>query len=331
MKKFLFEAPIGDYLPDEFKKRAKSASKAQYDDPENPAPSSMEVTSIMMGLPSMERGKTQQLLSLALDTFYKMYPDIKNLVDKGKIRMDVGLGSGSGGRMKQQSPSSQDVEQVRNMEPELDDRIKQRNFQMARVQGNAWRKGFGSIKKIEDKIKSIDPNLYKVYDAFVRGASRFYWENTEQLERMAASGAGRMAYCDVYPDKSEKGVWVFEARAPHLPLLMMELVKGAEYYDSLMTLPKNKKVGDVLMSLTDTHKHEIQNMNFGRELTAKIETIMDLYVDGYEPELQRDLVSVLEGMGPKVYNRLMDGIVNDNQKIINEFIELCEEIIKTFE
>jgi hypothetical protein len=183
---------------------------------------------------------------------------------------------------------------------------------------------------MEDDIRAIDPNIYKAYDSFVKGASRFYWENTEQLERMAASGAGRMAYCDVYPDKSEKGVWVFEARAPHLPLLMMELVKGAEYYDSLMTLPKDKKVGDVLMTMTDTHKHEIQNMNYGRQLTAKIEYIFNEFVDGYEPELERDLVSVLESMGPRVYNRLMDGIVNDDQKIINEFINLCEEIIETF-
>jgi len=330
MRRILFERPVGDYLPDEFKKRAKEASKAQYDDPEDPAPSSMQTASIMMGLPSMERGKTQQLLSLAMNTFYEMYPDIKNLVDKGKIRMDVALGSGSGGRMKQQSPSSQDVEQVRDMDPDFEDKIKQRNFQMARVQGNAWRKGFGSIKKMEDDIKSIDPNFYKAYDAFVKGASRFYWENTAQLEAMASSGAGRVAYCDVYPDKTQKGVWVFEARAPHLPLLMMELVKGAEYYDSLMTLPKNKRSGDVLMMMTDTHKHEIQNMNYGRQLTAKIEFIFNEYVDGYEPSLERDLISVLEGMGPKVYNRLMDGIVNDNQKIINEFINLCEEIIATF-
>ena len=81
---------------------------------------------------------------------------------------------------------------------------------------------------------------------------------------MSSSGADRVAYCDVYPDKTQPGVWVFEARAPHLPLLMMELIKGAEYYDSLMNLPKNKQLGDTLMSLTDTHKHEIQNMNYGR-------------------------------------------------------------------
>ena len=117
MRKNIFEAPVGDYLPDEFKKRAKEASKNIYDDPENPAPSSMQFASIMMGMPSMERGKTQQLLSLALDTFYKMYPDIKKMVDNGRIRMDVQLGGGSGGRMKQQTPSSQDIFLMKTLIP----------------------------------------------------------------------------------------------------------------------------------------------------------------------------------------------------------------------
>lgn len=330
MKRIIFENPVGDFLPDNFKSRAKETSRLMYDDPENPAPSSQEVVSIMMGLPSKERGKTQQLVTLAINTFYSMYPDIKKLVDNGRIRMDVALGNGGGGRMKQQSPSSQDVKQVQDMDPDFKDRVKQRNFQMARVQGKAWLDGFGSIKKMKSQIDSIDPNLFNTYSKFVSGASRFYWENTEQLERMASSGQGRVAYCDVFPDKSNPGSWVFEARAPHLPLLMMELVKGAEYYDSLMNLPKNKKIGDTLMSMTDSHKHEIQNMNYGRYLQSKIKFFLEEMVDGYDPDMERDLISVLEGMEPKLYNRLMDGIVNDDQKIIDEFIKICEEIIKTF-
>ena len=79
---------------------------------------------------------------------------------------------------------------------------------------------------------AIDPSLYDSYMKFVNGASRFYWENTDMLERMASQGAGRMAYCDVYPSNENPGTWVIEAGAPHLPLLMHELIKGAEYYES---------------------------------------------------------------------------------------------------
>ena len=327
MKRILFERPVSDYLPDEFKKGAKEASKRLYDDPNNPAPSSNQVGMLMMALPRMESGKSQQLVSLALETFYKMYPHIKKLVDQGKIKMDVALGS-AGGRMKTQMPSQSSIQKAKEQDPDFEERIKQRHFINAKTQGEAWLDGFGSIKKMKDKIDAIDPNLYQNYDGFVRGASRFYWENTEMLERMASAGAGRMAYCDVYPDNSKQGTWIIEARAPHLPLLMHELVKGAEYYDSLFSLPGKKEVGDTLMGITDVHKHEIQNMNYGRSLLSKIRYILEEFVSGYEPSMESDLTFELEALGPKVYNRYMDGIVNDSNKVIQEFIAKCEEIVK---
>lgn len=211
----LYEAPIGDYLPDDYKSRAKQNAKNLYDDPRDPAPSSNQVGMLMMQLPSAERGKSSQLVKLALETFYGMYPRIKKLVDQGKIKMDAALSTSPGGRTKNQSIPTSRVEKAKESDPSFDERIKQRNFINARTQAKAWIDGFGAIKKMEDKIKAIDPSLYKPYMDFVKGASRFYWENTEMLERMASSGAGRVAYCDVYPDKSERGVYVFEARAPH--------------------------------------------------------------------------------------------------------------------
>ena len=324
----LYEAPIGDYLPDDYKSRAKQNAKNLYDDPRDPAPSSNQVGMLMMQLPSAERGKGSQLVKLALETFYGMYPRIKKLVDQGKIKMDAALSTSPGGRTKNQSIPTSKVEKAKESDPSFDERIKQRHFINARTQAKAWIDGFGAIKKMEDKIKAIDPSLYKPYMDFVKGASRFYWENTEMLERMAASGAGRVAYCDVYPDKSERGVYVFEARAPHLPLLMHELVKGAEYYDSLFSLPKEKELGDTLMGITDTHKHEIQNMNYGRDVLSKIRFFLEEYVTGYDISMESDLAFELDALGPKESNRLMDGIVRDDNKVINDFIKVCEEIVK---
>jgi hypothetical protein len=327
MKKLIYEKPVSDYLPDEFKKSAKDASKRLYDDPANPAPSSNQVGMLMMALPRLESGKSQQLVNIGLETFYNMYPHIKKLVDQGKIKMDVALGA-AGGRMKTQQPSKSSIDKAKEQDPDFDERVKQRHFINAKTQGKAWLDGFGAIKKMKDKIDAIDPNLYQNYDGFVRGASRFYWENTDMLERMASSGAGRMAYCDVYPDKSNPGTWVIEARAPHLPLLMHELVKGAEYYNSLFSLPGKKEVGDTLMCVTDVHKHEIQNMNYGRALWSKIRYLLEEFVSGYDPSMEDDLTFELEALGPKVYNRYMDGIVNDSNKIIQEFISKCEEIVE---
>jgi hypothetical protein len=324
----LYEAPIGDYLPDEFKNRAKQNAKNLYDDPRDPAPSSNRVGQLMMQLPGAERGKQSQLVKLALDTFYGMYPHIKKLVDEGKIKVDAGLSTSPGGRTKPQSIPTSRVDKAKESDPSFDERVKQRNFINARTQAKAWIDGFGAIKKMEDKIKAIDPSLYQPYMDFVKGASRFYWENTEMLERMAAHGAGRVAYCDVYPDKSERGVYVFEARAPHLPLLMHELVKGAEYYDSLFSLPKNKELGDTLMGITDTHKHEIQNMNYGRPLLSKIRFYLEEYVTGYDSSMESDLTFELGNLDPKEFNRYMDGFVNDDNDAINDFIKTCEKIVK---
>ena len=239
-KRLFLEAPVGDYLPDDFKKKAKETSQRLYNDPQNPAPSSMEVGTLMMSLPRMEGNKKNQLKDLAIQTFYKLRPWVKNLVDKDKIELDVELGSFGGGRQRSQNISQSTIQKAKDIDPDFEEKIKKRNFTNARTQGKAWLDGFGAIKKMESEIKSIDPNLYDSYNKFVTGASRFYWENTEMLERMASSGGGRIAYCDVYPSTEKPGVWVFEARAPHLPLLMHELSEGAGYYERVFS-SENKK------------------------------------------------------------------------------------------
>ena len=326
-KRLFLEAPVGDYLPDDFKKRAKETSRQLYDDPQNPAPSSNEVGMLMMRLPGMEQRKRNELKELAINALYNLRPWVKKLVDDGKLKIDADLSSGSGGRMKSQTPSSTKLSQAKEKDPKFDEKVKKRNFTNARVQGKAWLDGFGSVKKLESEIKAIDPSLYDSYLKFVNGASRFYWENTDMLERMASQGAGRVAYCDVYPSQEEPGSWVIEARAPHFPLLMHELIKGAEYYESLFSLPKDKSVGDALMSITDTHKHEIQNMNYGRAIWSKIRYFLEEFVDGYDPSMESDVTYYIEQMEPKEYNRIMQGIINDDNKVIGEFIKFCEEVV----
>lgn len=326
-KRLFLEAPIGDYLPDDFKQRAKDSSQRLYDDPQNPAPSSNEVASIMMTLPGMEGSKRNQLKDLAIKYFYQLRPWIKTLVDDGRIELKVNLGGMSGGRQKPQAVSPSKITKAKEQDPNFDEKVKKRNFTNARVQGKAWLDGFGAIKKMESDIKSIDPNLYNQYMKFVNGASRFYWENSDMLERMASTGAGRVAYCDVYPSNENPGTWVIEAGAPHLPLLMHELIKGAEYYESLFSLPSNKEIGDTIIDVADTHKHEIQNMNYGRFLISKIRYFLEEMVDGYEPSMESDIFMMIESLPETEYNKFMDGIVKDDNKIIGQFIKFCEDAV----
>ena len=273
----------------------------------------------------------QDIKELAIKSFFKLRPWVKKFVDKGKVELDVELGMGQGGRMKPQTANRREVESAMEKDPEFEDSIKKRNFTNARTQGKAWLDGFGAIKKMESEIKSIDPSLYDNYSKFVSGASRFYWENSDMLERMASSGAGRVAYCDVYPSKSKPGTWVFEVRAPHLPLLMHELIKASEYYESLFSLPKDVDLGNTIMNVADTHKHEIQNMNYGRFLWSKIRYFLEEFVDGYDSSMESDLTMMIEDLPAKDYNRFMDGIVNDDNKIIGEFIKFCEDAVKELE
>ena len=330
-KRLFLEAPVGDYLPDDFKKKAKETSRQLYDDPRDPAPSSNEVGMLMMSLPRMEGNKKDQLVNLALKAILDLRPEIKNLVKNGKIKFDANLDTSPGGRMKSQTPNPNEIEKAKQKDPNFEEKLKKRNYTNARVQGRAWIDGFGSVKKLESEIKSIDPSLYDQYVKFTNGASRFYWENTEMLERMASTGGGRIAYWDVYPDKSNPGTWIIEARAPHFPLLMHELVKGVEYYKSLFSLPEDKDISTAIVDSADTHKHEIQNMNYGRVLWSKVKYFLEEYVDGYDPSMESDIATMIEKLPEQEYNKYMDGIVNNNNQSIKEFISFCEECVEVLQ
>lgn len=330
-KNWLFEAPISDYLSDEVKNRIERTAKSLYDNPENKAPSSQEFSNLMFELPSIESEHREDLQKLAMVTFYNMYPHIKKSVDEGRIIVKATLGQGSGGRRLEQGAPESKIQKVKEIDKSFDERIKQRQIQNALTQGAAWRDGFNSVNNIEDELNSIDPRLVDKYKKFGSGASRFYWENTAQLERMAQSVTGRIAYCDVYLNKD--GVWIIEAAAPNFPLLMHELVKGARYYDSIFTLPKNKEVGDTVMSVADSHKHEIKNMNYGRALIEQLRFLWDMECEGYSRDIESDLILMLsqefedKPNGTEEYNNMMLGVFKNDKKQINKFLDLSQEII----
>ena len=327
-KNWLFEAPISDYLPDEIKSKIERTAKNLYDNPENKAPSSQEFSSLMFNLPNIESSHKGDLQDLALVTFFNMYPHIKKGVDSGKIQVNAILGQGSGGRRLSQETPTTKIQKAKEVDSSFEERVKQRHIQNALTQGAAWRDGFNAVNNIEDELNSIDPRLVDLYKKFGSGASRFYWENTTQLEKMAQSVTGRVAYCDVYLDKN--GVWIIDAAAPNFPLLMHELVKGARYYDSIFTLPKNKEVGDTIMGVADAHKHEIKNMNYGRALIEQLRFLWDMELDGYSRDIEADLLLMLaqefEGK-PDDYNEMMLGVFKNDKKQIDKFLDLSQEII----
>jgi hypothetical protein len=179
---------------------------------------------------------------------------------------------------------------------------------------------------MDEELDEIDPTLYGMYRNFTKGISDYYWDNIGMLERMADSATGRMAYVDV--TRTSDGKIKIEARAPFLPLLLHELVKGAEYYKSAFSLPKDKELRQALLKTTDTHKHEIQNMNYGRAIVNKMRQILSSEVNGYTPKMEIIISSKMDMLPEDQFNEMMDGIVSDNRNAILKFIVFAEKAIK---
>ena len=177
---------------------------------------------------------------------------------------------------------------------------------------------------MEDELNDINPELYNQYRDFTKGISDFYWDNADMLERMASTGAGRIAYCDVIP--LEGGRVKIEARAPHFPLLLHELIKGAEYYKTAHSLPKDPELRKAIIKSADTHKHEIQNMNFGRELVNVIRRILSK-IEGYLPYMEVQISTNMDMLPEDTYNEYMDAIVNNDKDGIRRFVIFAEKIV----
>lgn len=307
-KQNLREAPIQDWLPDEFKQRAKEQA-LQRSQERGVSPDSF--VNSMMSLPRVEQGKTEQLLRLGIKAIFKIYPHLKEIVDSGELRIDAKISSSAGGRITAQNVDAQKLARVREQDPEFDKKVRKREIVQALTQGIAWDTGFNYMYAIKSSIDSIDPNLFDQYKKFVEGASAFYWGRTQELEAMASRTSGRIAYADV---KMEGNVAVIEAVAPNFPLLMHELVKGVEMYKNRISLPSDKDTRQVLAKLTDTHKGEIQSMNYGRQLISRLRELL-AEINEYEIEMEPYVTEFLMEMPEPQFLQLWDDIINGNDAV----------------
>ena len=328
MKKWqlLYESPpVGDYLPDEFKQQAKLAGTTQ--DRDEKSQRRNKLMSVMQNLPNLERENKEELQDLAIEAIFRIYPTLKKMVDAGKVIIDAKLVSNPGGRQTQQNFPTKEIEKVKEKTPNFSALEKKRHFQNAQTQARAWIDGFNYVSNfMDEELDAIDPQLYDKYRDFTKGISDFYWDNADMLERMASNGAGRIAYCDVLP--MEDGKVKIEARAPHFPLLVHELVKGAEYYKTAASLPKDPEVRQAIIKSTDTHKHEIQNINYGREIVNRMRGILAKRVKGYLPNMEIQISTQMDMLPEDKYNEYMDAIVNNDNDGILGFIIFAEKIVK---
>jgi hypothetical protein len=326
MKNKLFEAPISDYLPDEFKQKSKESALSRV---REKSASSSKFMRAMSNAPSKEGGDKKKLVRLALRSLFNIYPDLKTAVDEGFVVIDADLSTGGGGRITTQRISPSEIERVKEKYPQFGELKKKRDYINALTQGKSWDTGFNYIYALRDQLDSINPELYDDYVDFIEGASDYYWNNTEMLERMASQATGRIAYVDV--TREDDGVVKIEARAPLFPLLLHELVKGAEYFRSSFSLPKEKELRQTLLKVTDTHKSEIQNMNYGRSIVRKLREFLSDNVKGYEPYMEVHIVTELESLPENEFNEIMDGFLRDDDKAFKKLKRISEDVINELE
>ena len=324
IRRRLHEAPpVGDYLPDEFKNQARQAGTTQ--DRQEKMQKIGNLMRVMQNLPSVESSNKEELQDLAIEAIFRIYPALKKMVDAGKVEVDAKLVSSAGGRQTPQNIPPRELEKVKEKNPNFSALEKKRHFQNAQTQARAWTDGFNYVTLfMEDELNDINPELYNQYRDFTKGISDFYWDNADMLERMASTGAGRIAYCDVIP--LEGGRVKIEARAPHFPLLLHELIKGAEYYKTAHSLPKDPELRKAIIKSADTHKHEIQNMNFGRELVNVIRRILSK-IEGYLPYMEVQISTNMDMLPEDTYNEYMDAIVNNDKDGIRRFVIFAEKIV----
>lgn len=320
----LVEAPIQDWLPDDFKEKAKQQALQRA---QEKGASKGTFFQSMSQLPILESGKTEQLLKLALKAIYRIYPRLKEVVDSGDLKIVAKLSSGAGGRMTSQNVDAQKLARVRAQDPEFDLKVKKRDIVQALTQGTAWDTGFNYIYEMKPALDSIDPSLFDNYKKFIEGASAYYWGHTEELESMASRGVGRIAYADVRFDSENPNLVVIDVAAPNFPLLMHELVKGVEMYKNRISLPRDKETRQALLKITDTHKGEIQKMNYGRQLLEKLRDLL-ADISEYEIEMEADVTYYMMNMPETQFLQLWDDIISGNDSVAkNKLRDIVRRIL----
>ena len=108
--------------------------------------------------------------------------------------------------------------------------------------------------------------------------------------------------------------------------MVHELVKGAEYYKSLFSLPKDEDLRKAILKTADTHKHEIKNMNFGRELVNRLRSVFSS-VEGYRPNMEVIISTQMDNLPEDEYNEYMDSVVNNDQSGIEKLKKFVRSIV----
>ena len=317
MRRILYESPVSDFLNDDAKSEALKYSNQLYQEKKSSSP--MALGTLMTYLPSIEGNNYDELLKLAIDYFLYRFPDIAADVKSGDLVLDINFIRSSADknllRTVSQEVPKEKVSKAVKKDKNFDTKVKNRNLNNSLSKASSW-VGFNEYKNLEPLINKINPNLIKYYEQFEPSATVYYEENENFLKDSAKSSSHRAAFSDVIKNPNGNGL-KFIVRAPNFPLLLHELILGGNHYNNNRFENEDEEVKDTLVALTDTHKHEIDNMKYGKYIYDTVKKIWEESVIGYQDWMESAVLNqyyILAQDEPEEYNFMMYNIIDKNSK-----------------
>lgn len=176
------------------------------------------------------------------------------------------------------------------------------------ITGGAFSKMF-LFHMVEDKLKSINPDLIKIYGALGVIAELGYWMAPDGIESAAASGGSQAGVEEVVP---EGDIYIIKAKAISFPYLVHEIVKGIQEYLSLS--PEFQKVMD-----KEKIEDETRNVLAGTEIYKRILAMIPAGKQMYMPIIQKKLISLPTKDAQQVLAQNEDG-----KRIFNDVLAQAE-------
>jgi len=331
MKRYIFEAPIDDFLPKETKDSLDTRNIKRVNSSREKIGSMTNTMSKMSNLinselPYKEMEHKEELIDLAKTYFFYKFPQAKINYEKGLLVLDFDFERNPQIRTTKQEVTTDEIRRAEeeDIDPETGEskfqkRVVSRNLINSMSQGSAWSQGFNAYKDMIKNLDKIDPSLKKDYESFNDLATVFYSDAESALKDMAKKSTGRVAYMDIVPNRNVQGGWILVVRAPIFPLLMHEVEKAGMEYVSSLSSPKNKTVSHTLTYATDTHKHEISNMKYGKDIWGMVRTLWsEIIGDEYRNWMDSIIMGAfneLSVIDPEQFNFIFLGEFKNNKPI----------------
>jgi hypothetical protein len=198
------------------------------------------------------------------------------------------------------------------------------------IQGAAFSLGH-LYKTLNNEVNSIDPRLMNLYNVSQSIMEHLYWLFPD-MEDMAAGGGGQLGQSSFDEPEEENGPFIIRAKAPTLPLLVHELVKGLLDFMAWDSLPEDEKQAQMVLGAEDTLPGEIWDSLLGPVIWTKFQSVIpsDLFDDD-KRHIQLYLFNKFSRLSADEMKKLTNSILRGDssaQTMINRMIDEINDYLK---